>query len=365
MASKSLQTNWESELPSSGQAIQIQRGRKQNLYLQTISHLAQKKTSFGSFQPCLEDLMFLYGGDRKRTDLAIKVLKRKGLLSKISVSPTIANQSQPSKYLPRVLALSQKGAQHLRELRKNGTRCVEYQEWLQVRPRITTLLNEPQLHFFDLQPSFFHVRELLRLIYPLIPANPPIDNTFISKIVAFNKGKHVSMPTLCQQVLGFVDVLLRLQGEYLPAKALWEITKVLENHGVRVDLTKRKLYPHIQNGARLFGSSYRTSGRIEQFYNAVTKAIDYYCETFEIEDSVKEQILAVNTSLRQSGRISLDPEARALGIIGYVIDGFFLNPNRKRFPLPPGMLLAGRDQMHQIRKLFRKLDLKAEKSNGF
>ncbi|MHA2370878.1 MAG: hypothetical protein ACXADX_18850, partial [Candidatus Hodarchaeales archaeon] len=180
MASKSLQNNWESELPSMGQAIQIQRGRKQNLYLQTISHLAQKKTSFGSFQPCLEDLMFLYGGDRKRTDLAIKVLKRKGLLSKISVTPTIANQSQPSKYLPRVLTLSPEGVQHLQELRKNGTR---YQEWLQVRPRITTLLNRPQLQFFDLQPSFFHVREILRLIHPLLPANPPIDNTFISKIV--------------------------------------------------------------------------------------------------------------------------------------------------------------------------------------
>ncbi|MHA2370219.1 MAG: hypothetical protein ACXADX_15500, partial [Candidatus Hodarchaeales archaeon] len=179
------------------------------------------------------------------------------------------------------------------------------------------------------------------------------------------KGKHISLSTLCQQVLGFVDVLLRLQGDYLPAKTLWEITKVLDNHGVRVDLTKRKLYPHIQNGARLFGSSYRTSGRIEQFYNAVTKAIDYYSEIFEIEEVMKEQIMAVNASLRQSGRISLDPEARALGIIGYVIEGFFLNPNRKRFPLPPGMLLAGRDQMHQIRKLFRKLDLKTEKIAEF
>ncbi|MFX0113921.1 MAG: hypothetical protein ACFFB3_05205 [Candidatus Hodarchaeota archaeon] len=351
MASKSLQNNWESDLPSMGQTIQIRRGRKQNLYLQTISYLAQKKTSFGSFQPCLEDLLYLYGEDRNRADLAIKVLKRKEYLTKINIE--VENNS---KYIPDILVLSQKGTIHLDKLQENG--LTEFEEWKQAVFRIKHLLNAPHL-LFSSHPkaSFFHVREIIRLIAPLLPSIPALDNDFIAKIVAFNKGKSISFAGLCQQILGFLDALLRLRGDYISSETLWNVSKTLDNYDLHVNLTKRKLYPHIQVGARLFGSTQRNLWRKDLFFKAVEKALCYYFMKFNIEEAVRGQILDIHNRLRAAGRISLDPEARALGIIGISISGFFLNENRNQFPLSPELWLAGRDQMHQIRKLFRKLNL--------
>jgi hypothetical protein len=342
----------DAQMSSSFSPIQIRRGRKQSLFLQTIDYLSQSKTNFGSlFQPCLDDLLYLYGGDRNRADLAIKVLKRKEYLDKVNVE--IENRS---KYIPDILILSQKGTVHLNELQENG--LVEYEEWKQARPRIKQLLKAPHLLFSNHpKASFFHVREIIRLIGPLLPSPPPLDNQFIAKIVAYNKGKSISSAGLCQQILGFLDVLSRLRGDYISSETLWHISKTLENYDLHVDLTKRKLYPHIQVGARLFGPTQRNLGRKNLFFKAVEKALDHYFKKFKIEESVRGQILDIHNRLRDAGRISLDPEARALGIAGIAISGFFLNENRKKYPLSPEMWLAGRDQMHQIRKLFRKLNL--------
>ncbi|MFX0113426.1 MAG: hypothetical protein ACFFB3_02650, partial [Candidatus Hodarchaeota archaeon] len=211
--------------------------------------------------------------------------------------------------------------------------------------------------FFDQRKvSFFQVREIIRVALPLLPSIPGLDNQFIAAIVAFNKGKVVSNSELCQQIFGFIEVLLRLLGGYIPSETLWQITKNLENHDLRVNLTKRKLYPYIQIGARLFGAN-RNRKRKEAFYQAVEKALDHYYEKFRIEKSVREQIRNTNKLLKEAERISLDPEARALGMIGFIVPGFFFDENRKYYPLMPEMWLAGRDQMHQIRKLHRKLEL--------
>ncbi|MFQ5978059.1 MAG: hypothetical protein ACE5OZ_08020 [Candidatus Heimdallarchaeota archaeon] len=123
-----------------------------------------------------------------------------------------------------------------------------------------------------------------------------------------------------------------------------------------MDLTKRKLYPHIQIGARLFGAS-KNTGRKDLFFEGVGRALVHYYDRFKINKSERSQIAAISNQLRGAGRIALDPEARALGIMGMVIEGLFLAKNRKRFPLPPELWLAGRDQMHQIRRLFRNADL--------
>lgn len=331
--------------------IQIRRGRKQSLFLQTVEYLAQQQDSSGrAFQPCLEDLLILFGGNRKHTDGVIKVLKRKELLERIHLS-----LEDRSKYLPDVLVLSQKGSEQLYDHRKNG--LTSYDEWRQVLPRIKQLLRDPQIRFLDDPNVTFHqVREIVRLSLPYLPALPALDNHFIAKVVAFNKNKQLSANELCKQVLAYVDVLLRLQGDYLSYNVLREIIKILEDQGLRADITKRKLYSHIQIGARLFGADY-SSNRKELFYKAVGQALNHYCSKFEIEEPAKQQIFSVHNQLLQLGRISLDPEARALGIIGYAIEGFFHNGNRNRFPLPPEMWLTGRDQMHQIRKLFRKSGL--------
>ncbi|MFW9915056.1 MAG: hypothetical protein ACFFGZ_05535 [Candidatus Thorarchaeota archaeon] len=328
--------------------IQIRRGRKQSLFLQTIEYLAQQQDSSGrSFQPCLEDLLILFGGNRKHTDGVIRVLKRKELLERIYF-----RIGDRSKYLPDLLVLSQKGIQKLYDRRKNG--LTSFEEWRQVLPRIKQLLRDPQIHFLDDPNVTFHqVREIVRLSLPYLPALPAIDNDFIAKIVAFNKNKQLSANELCTQVLGYVDALLRLQGDYLSHTALRKIIKILEDRGLRADIGKRKLYPYIQIGARLFGAEYRPN-RKELFYQAVEKALNQYCNKFEIAEPAKQQILSAHNQLAQLGRISLDPEARALGIMGYAVEGFFHNGNQKRFPLPPEMWLTGRDQMHQIRKLFRK-----------
>ncbi len=328
--------------------IQIRRGRKQSLFLQTIEYLAQQQDSSGrAFQPCLEDLLILFGGNRKHTDGVIKVLKRKELLERIHL-----RVGDRSKYLPDILVLSQKGSEQLYDRRKNG--LTSYDEWRQVMPRIKQLLKDPQIHSLDDPNVTFHqVREIVRLSLPYLPALPALDNNFIAKIAAFNKNKQLSANELCKQVLGYVDVLLRLQGDYLSYTALQKIIKALDQ-GLRADIGKRKLYPYIQIGARLFGAE-NGSNRKELFYRAVGKALNHYCSKFEVEEPTKQQIFSVHDQLAQQGRISLDPEARALGIMGHAIEGFFHNSNRKCFPLPPEMWLTGRDQMHQIRKLFRKL----------
>jgi hypothetical protein len=311
--------------------------------------LTQQQDSSGrSFQPCLEDLLILFGGNRKHTDGVIKVLKRKELLERIYL-----RVGDRSKYLPDLLVLSQEGSDQLYDRRQNG--LTSFDEWRQVLPRIKQLLKDPQMRFLDDPNVTFHqVREIVRLSLPYLPALPDLDNEFIAKIVAFNKNKQISANELCKQVLGYVDVLLRLQGDYLSHFTLRKIINVLEDQGLRADIAKRKLYPYIQIGARLFGAE-NSLNRKMLFYQAVCKALDHYCNKFEIDDSTKQQILSVHDQLVQLGRISLDPEARALGIMGYVIEGFFHNGNRNSFPLPPEMWLTGRDQMHQIRKLFRKL----------
>ncbi|MHA2370269.1 MAG: hypothetical protein ACXADX_15755 [Candidatus Hodarchaeales archaeon] len=316
--------------------------------MQTIEYLAQQQDSSGrAFQPCLEDLLILFGGNRKHIDGVIKVLKRKELLERIHL-----RIGDRSKYLPDILVLSQKGSEQLYDRRKNG--LTSYDEWRQVMPRIKQLLKDPQIHFLDDPNVTFHqVREIVRLSLPYLPALPALDNDFIAKIVAFNKNKQLSANELCKQVLGYVDVLLRLQGDYLSYTALQKIIKALDQ-GLRADIGKRKLYPYIQIGARLFGAEIG-SNRKELFYAAVGKALNHYCSKFEVEEPTKQQIFSVHDQLVQQGRISLDPEARALGIMGYAIEGFFHNSNRSCFPLPPEMWLTGRDQMHQIRKLFRKL----------
>jgi hypothetical protein len=264
--------------------IQIRRGRKQSLFLQTIEYLAQQQDSSGrTFQPCLEDLLILFGGNRKHTDGVIKVLKRKELLERIHL-----RIGDRSKYLPDLLVLSQKGSEQLYDRRKNG--LTSFEEWRQVLPRIKQLLKDPQIRFLDDPNVTFHqVREIVRLSLPYLPALPALDNDFIAKIVAFNKNKQLSANELCTQVLGYVDVLLRLQGDYLSHTALRKILKVLEDQGVRTDVSKRKLYPHIQIGARLFGAEY-SPNRKGLFYQAVEKALKHYCSKFEIEGLAKQQI---------------------------------------------------------------------------
>ncbi|MHA2232338.1 MAG: hypothetical protein ACXAB4_07590, partial [Candidatus Hodarchaeales archaeon] len=250
----------------------------------------------------------------------------------------------------------------LRDLRRKKN-VAAYEEWEDAEPRVQSLLANPQLHFYD-QPkaSFFHVREIIRLFVPFLPSIPSLDNQFIATVVAFNKGKALSLGALTQQLAGFIELLLRLQGDYLPSQTLREIAKAFESQGLHVDLTKRKLYPHIQTGARLFGTNHREMNRKTLFYEAVQKALNYYNNKFDIQKPVRTAIHELDLHLQKAGRISLDPEARALGIMGAIIPGFFLNDNRKQFPLLPEMWLAGRDQMHQIRKLIRKLAQKATSS---
>ncbi|MFQ5976532.1 MAG: hypothetical protein ACE5OZ_00195 [Candidatus Heimdallarchaeota archaeon] len=349
---ESLEKDADSALPDPNYPISIRRGRKQSLFLYSIDHLARQMDSLGnSFQPCLEDLRYLYGGDRRRTDQAIKALKGKGLLTRVQVQVL-----EEAKYVPDILILSQEGSEYLDTFLKSE--ISRYEEWKQVQPRIKRLLSDPQLQYLNqTKISFFQVRELLKLIVPFLPSSPSLDNAFIATITAFDKTKRISSAEVCQQILGFLDALLRLQGEYIPSEVLRNIAKTLESYGLRVDLTKKKLYSHIQIGARLFGAS-RNTGRKDLFFKAVVRALEHYYDRFKINEPEKSQIAEINNQLREAGRISLDPEARALGIMGIVIEGLFLAKNRKRFPLPPEMWLAGRDQMHQIRRLFRNSDLK-------
>ncbi|MFX0112974.1 MAG: hypothetical protein ACFFB3_00350 [Candidatus Hodarchaeota archaeon] len=351
LSDQSLQEHPDPDSLDATHPISIRRGRKQALFIYTVNYLSQQRDSFGKpFQPCPEDLLYLYGGNRKQIGHVIQVLRRKEYLRRISVEV-----EKYSRYLPDLLVVSKQGVNHLRQLQENG--LTSYKEWQQVQPRIKQLLNEPQPMFLSLRRViFFQVRELVRLITPFLPPIPGLDNQFVAKIVAFDKGKSFSPAELSQQILGSIDVLLRLQGDYIPNETLSKIMGVLNNHGLLVNLTKRKLYPYIQLGARLFGAG-EHSERKNSFYEAVKKALNHYCESFAIEESIREQILAVNDHLRADRRISLDPEARALGIIGFIVPGFFLNDNSKKYPLSPEMWLTGRDQMHQIRKLFRKLDL--------
>ncbi|MHA2495881.1 MAG: hypothetical protein ACXAEI_10360 [Candidatus Hodarchaeales archaeon] len=331
--------------------IRIKRGRKQLLFLHTIDSLAQQTDERGcAFQPCLEDLVFLYGGERKSTEGAIKALKGKGLLQRIQVQVL-----EEPKYVPDILALSSEGLEYLAGSRKKT--ITNYEEWALVQSRIKQLLSQPQLLFYDqTRVSFFQVREMIRFVTPFLPASVSLDQDFIAKIAAFDKTKRISPVEFCQQVLGFVDALLRFQGSYIPCNTLQEIAKALKSNGRQVDLTKKKLYSHIQIGARLFGAS-RSVGRKSLFFQAVLEALNHYCEQFKIEEQLKLQIVELNNLLRELGRIALDPEARALGIMGSTINGLFLTENRKRYPLTPEMWLAGRDQMHQIRRLFRTLDI--------
>ncbi|MHA2499580.1 MAG: hypothetical protein ACXAEL_08450 [Candidatus Hodarchaeales archaeon] len=331
--------------------IPIRHGRKQSLFLHTIHYLAHQRDNLGNvFQPCLEDLVYLFGGSAKHTDQVIKVLKRKGLLERVHV-----DLESRSKYLPDLLLLSSKGTDFLcNNQNKNPHR---YPEWQRVSPRIKRLLQDPQVQFLDQHKgTFYQVREIIRFTVPFLPITLLIDNKTITRIAASNKSKPLSLNELCHRILGLLDVLLRIQGEYLSYEAMRKINSALNNRGLRVTLSKRKLHPHIQNAASFFGTD-QSLERKNKFYNAVTKALNCYCEKYSINNQAKTQIFDVNNRLRRAGRISLDPEARALGIIGYVIDGFFLHPNREEFPLPPEMGLMGRDQMHQIRKLFRKLAL--------
>ncbi len=329
--------------------IPIRHGRKQSLFLHTIHYLSHQRDNLGNvFQPCLEDLMYLFGGSTKHTDQVIKVLKRKGLLERVHV-----DLESRSKYLPDLLLLSPKGTDFLcNNQNKNPHR---YPEWQQVSPRIKQLLQDPQVQFLDQQKGlFYQVREIIRLAVPFLPITLPIDNKIITQITASNKSKPLSTNELCHRILGFLDVLLRTRGEYLSYETMRRINSALNSRGsLRVALSKKKLHPHIQNAASFFGTN-QSLERKNQFYNAVTKALNHYCEKYSFTNSAKTQIFDVSNRLRRAGRISLDPEARALGIIGYVIDGFFLHPNREQFSLPPEMGLMGRDQMHQIRKLYRK-----------
>ncbi|MFQ5980200.1 MAG: hypothetical protein ACE5OZ_18865 [Candidatus Heimdallarchaeota archaeon] len=155
---------------------------------------------------------------------------------------------------------------------------------MQVQPRIKRLLSDPQLQFLNqTRVSFFQVRELLKLIVPFLPSSPSLDNAVIATITAFDKTKRMSSAEVCQQLLAFLDALLRLQGDYIPSLVLGDIAKTLDSYGLRVDLTKKKLYPHIQIGARLFGGD-RNTGRKELFFEAVGRALEHYYDRFKIKN---------------------------------------------------------------------------------
>ncbi|MFW9916856.1 MAG: hypothetical protein ACFFGZ_14720 [Candidatus Thorarchaeota archaeon] len=347
LSSEALVLSSESN-PSLSSVIPIRHGRKQSLFLHTIHYLAHQRDNLGNvFQPCLEDLMYLFGGSAKHTDQVIKVLKRKGLLERVHV-----DLESRSKYLPDILQLSPKGIEFLRN--NQNKKPHRYSEWQQVSPRVRQLLQSPQVQFLDQNMgTFYQVREIMRFTVPFLPITLAIDNKVITRIAASNKSKLLSINELCHRILGFLEVYLRIQGEYLSYETMRKIGKALNKRGLRVTFRKKKLHSHIQNAASFFGTN-QSLERKNQFFNAVTKALNCYCEKFEINNPVKAQIFDINNQLKRAGRISLDPEARALGIIGYIIDGFFLHSKREQFPLPPEIGLMGRDQMHQIRKLFRK-----------
>ncbi|MFQ5980199.1 MAG: hypothetical protein ACE5OZ_18860 [Candidatus Heimdallarchaeota archaeon] len=110
----SLENDADSALSDLDYPIAIRRGRKQALFLYTIDHLTRQTDSLGNpFQPCFEDLRYLFGEDRRRTDHAIKALKGKGLLTRVQV-PVL----DEAKYVPDILVLSPEGAAYLDALLK-------------------------------------------------------------------------------------------------------------------------------------------------------------------------------------------------------------------------------------------------------
>ena len=322
----------------------IEYGRKRPLVLKTILQLSEQEDNMGnSFQPSLEDLVFIFGDTPLRIDRTTHYLRQKGLLERIFVN--VMDESVP---MTDILVCTPEGIQHLEKRQKQVT---TWEEWQQVQERIQLLLQEPQLSFLPNLPreSFFQVREIVRLMVPLLPPLALLDRHFIEKIAAYDKGKELSHGELSIQVLGFIDALLRLQGDYLPLATFQKIAILLEKKGVTVDLTKKSLYPHIKIGARLFGSA-----GTRFYHRAVLKAIHHYCHAFKIDSQTKSRIAKLPKLFQQRGFISPDPEARALGFIGYVVKGLFSEANRSRYPLPPSLWFAGRDQMYRISHAIRQ-----------
>ncbi|MFX0114870.1 MAG: hypothetical protein ACFFB3_10015 [Candidatus Hodarchaeota archaeon] len=117
--------------------------------------------------------------DCRRTDGAIKILKRKEFLVRAQME-----SENGSKSLPELLVLSVKGKIYLRECQRQI--AVGFEEWQAVAPRMAQLLKAPQIRFFKQHKgSFVHVREIFRLIGPLLPYLPLIDNATMAQIAAF------------------------------------------------------------------------------------------------------------------------------------------------------------------------------------
>ncbi|MFQ5980954.1 MAG: hypothetical protein ACE5OZ_22675 [Candidatus Heimdallarchaeota archaeon] len=333
-------------LPAANFSIRIRQGREEPCLLQAIDYLTHTGDSFGiPFQPCLEDLQFLFGEDYERTALAIEALQRKGLAESSGSDFTPDNPA-----LSESLALSSKGVKMLQSLRKDGNSDMT-EEWEQIRPRLDRLLEFPRIHVFD-QPevTFFQIREVIRLIARVLPPISSISNEIIFQFVASEKNKTRGPKEIYQRVIGFIDVLLRLQGDYIPYDSLVKIARLLEKHGIALDLSKKFIYSHIRHFVEFFGINQVSEEVL--FNKATLKALSYYCMQFRIEKQVKDQIVDLHTQLAPINQAARDdPEAWAIGLLGTIIQGFFRIENHEKFPLAPGVWLAGKEMRQHIQKL--------------